>query len=178
MAKPLHIITDYYKQMQPAIYKQNCEKGWHTGKRSQAQFICLFHSEVSEGVEGLRKLLLDTHLTEFPMVVVEMADTAIRILDYLGSKKVNWDDGLSEWKLTDDLPTNLANLHACISEAWMQRGNLFHTYQLQRAAVLAYRIVAAEGYSMEQILEAKVQYNKNRPDHDPAVRDAAGGKKW
>jgi len=139
MAKPLHIITDYYKETQPKIYKQNCEAGWHDDDRSVAKFICLFHSEVSEGVEGLRKILLDTHLVEYPMVVVEMADTAIRILDYLGMHKVNWDDGLSEWKLTDDCPTDLANLHACISEAWLQRGNLFHTYQLQRAAVLALR---------------------------------------
>ncbi|AAM28381.1 hypothetical protein [Vibrio phage VpV262] len=175
---PLRDLAAYCQTTQAAIYQQNKEKGWHDEPRSFAQFTCLFHSEVSEGVEGLRKLLMDTHLVEFPMLVVEMADTFIRVLDYLGMKNISWDDGISEWSLTDDRPTDLANLHACLSEAWLQRGNLFQNYQLQRAAVLAWRIVEAEGYDMAQIVATKLNYNKHRPDHMKAARDAAGGKKW
>ena len=175
---PLNKLAAYCQAKQGAIYAQNVEKGWHDDERSFAQFACLFHSEVSEGVEGLRKILMDTHLKDLPMLVVEMADVYIRILDYTGSKGIGWDDGITEWRVTDDRPTDLANLHACLSEAWLQRGNLFQNYQLQRAAILAWRIVEAEGHDMAAIVDAKLAYNKTRPDHMKAARDADGGKKW
>lgn len=44
--------------------------------------IALMHSELSEGLEGLRKNLMDNHLTDRPMVAAEMADVQIRLLDF------------------------------------------------------------------------------------------------
>lgn len=175
------IIIDYSQVKQFEIHKQNVEKGWHDGNRSFAQFVCLFHSEVSEGVEGLRKLLMDTHLKEFPMLVVEMADTYIRVLDYFGMLNHRWSPALAftERVLSGDRPTDLANLHATLSEAWNQRGNgEYSRWQLQRAAVMCWRIVEDEGFDMEEIVQTKLDYNKTRPDHMKAARDAEGGKKW
>ena len=44
--------------------------------------IALLHSELSEALEGLRKNLMDDHLTDRKMVEAEMADVFIRLLDF------------------------------------------------------------------------------------------------
>ena len=43
--------------------------------------IALQHSELSEGLEGIRKPHPDQHCPEFTNVEIELADTVIRILD-------------------------------------------------------------------------------------------------
>lgn len=48
--------------------------------------IALMHSELSEGLEGQRKNLMDDHLPQYPMEAVEYADAIIRILDVCGYK--------------------------------------------------------------------------------------------
>jgi hypothetical protein len=44
--------------------------------------IALIHSELSEGLEGLRKDLFDDHLHHRKMVEAEMADVVIRVFDF------------------------------------------------------------------------------------------------
>jgi NTP pyrophosphatase (non-canonical NTP hydrolase) len=51
--------------------------------------IALMHSELSEGVEGLRKNVPDDHLPHRPMLEVEMADAIIRILDMAGALQLD-----------------------------------------------------------------------------------------
>jgi hypothetical protein len=46
--------------------------------------IALMHSELSEGLEGYRKSLMDDHLPHRPMFEVELADAMIRIMDTAG----------------------------------------------------------------------------------------------
>lgn len=52
-------------------------------KRNKGELIALMHSELSEGLEGERKNLMDDKLPQYPMAVVEMLDAIIRELDYL-----------------------------------------------------------------------------------------------
>lgn len=67
---------------------------WHdlqTGEklqRNDGELLCLIHSEISEGLEGLRKNLDDTHLPQHKMIGVEMADAVIRIFDYCGGRGI------------------------------------------------------------------------------------------
>lgn len=46
--------------------------------------ICLIHSELSEGMEGFRKNLKDSHLSHRSSLEVELADAVIRILYLAG----------------------------------------------------------------------------------------------
>lgn len=46
--------------------------------------LCLIHSEISEGMEGHRKGLMDDKLPHRPMLEVELADAVIRVFDLAG----------------------------------------------------------------------------------------------
>jgi NTP pyrophosphatase (non-canonical NTP hydrolase) len=46
--------------------------------------LCLIHSEISEGLEGYRKGLMDDKLPHREMLEVELADAMIRIGDLAG----------------------------------------------------------------------------------------------
>lgn len=176
---------EFFKNMQSTIYQQNVEMGWHDKPRSLAQFICLFHSEVSEGTEGLRKNLLDSHLPKWPMVAVELADTIIRILDYLGyldnicHDDVSWDYKIVGIEPKEEMVYNLANIHMLISEAWLQRGSLNNSeHQLKRAALTCYNVAEFNGWDIENIIKIKLNYNKTRVDHQPSNRKKKGGAQW
>jgi hypothetical protein len=73
------------------IYNTNVGIGWYSDRktgeridRNVGEMLALIHSEVSEALEGHRKGLMDTHLTERPMIEVELADTLIRVFDLAG----------------------------------------------------------------------------------------------
>lgn len=55
------------------------------GSQLLASKMALIHSEVSEGLEGMRKGLMDEHLTAEEMMGVEFADVIIRVLDVCGA---------------------------------------------------------------------------------------------
>ena len=66
---------------------------WHNEgepiERNVGEQICLMHSELSEGMEGERKDLVDDHLPEFDSITVELADAMTRIFDYAGGRGIN-----------------------------------------------------------------------------------------
>ena len=75
------ILRDGMNWAAKEIHQTACEKGWWDKDRNNGELIALIHSELSEGLEGLRKDLDDDHLPEFKMIECELADAMIRILD-------------------------------------------------------------------------------------------------
>lgn len=75
---------------------------WHdltTGEklnRNVSEMLCLIHSEISEGLEGFRKNLMDDKLPHRKMLEVELADAAIRIFDLAGGLGFNIGDAIAE----------------------------------------------------------------------------------
>lgn len=89
------------------IYAANVKAGWYrnptTGRkidRNVMEMLMLIVTEVSEAAEGWRKDLPDTHLKHHQMLLVEMADTLIRIFDLIGYIRAN-PDKFPEYKSAD-----------------------------------------------------------------------------
>lgn len=66
-------------------YRGEALRGTRFGKALVAEKLALVHSEVSEGLEGHRKGLMDDKLPHRPMLEVELADAVIRIADLAGA---------------------------------------------------------------------------------------------
>jgi hypothetical protein len=84
--KDPHILLHWLEALQHQIHRDNA-KGWEDPygqplQRNKGEMIALMHSELSECLEGVRKSLPDTHLPQYSMELVELADTIIRIFDY------------------------------------------------------------------------------------------------
>ena len=65
-------------------------------KRNIPEMLCLIHSEISEGMEGFRKNLMDDKLPHRPMLEVELADAVIRILDMCGGLGLDLEGAIFE----------------------------------------------------------------------------------
>lgn len=80
--------------LQSSCHGRALASGWHhdldTGERKADTIdlalanICKMHGELSEAQEGVRKGIMDQHLTHRPNSEVEYADTIIRIFDEAG----------------------------------------------------------------------------------------------
>ena len=172
------------------------------GKRPLGMITALIHSEVSEAMEGLRKNLQDDHLPERPMVEVELADTAIRCYDFLGSelsghRVVVNEDIVSATKEyvqvtfeTLDAETEidyLAGIHTIISDGY--KDSVFAsenkpTQNAEFAHSCLTTIVACEemsdkfGYDLTGAMTDKLAYNLTRADHKLENRKKEGGKEF
>lgn len=58
--------------------------------------LALVHSEVSEGLEGHRKGMMDDKLPHRPMLEVELADAVIRIFDLAGGLGLDVGGAIAE----------------------------------------------------------------------------------
>ena len=82
------------------------QKGWWDEDREDGTLIALMHSELSEGLEGLRKGNPPSDkIPDFSAIEEELADVIIRILDTAAARgwnvgaalmaKLNYNDGRS-----------------------------------------------------------------------------------
>lgn len=106
--------VEYISELQTDIHQANVIAGWWTdlssgtdlvkevqnktrlGKALIAEKLCLVHSEVSEGMEGVRKNLPDDKLPHRSMLEVELADAVIRILDLCGALELDLAGAIQE----------------------------------------------------------------------------------
>jgi len=161
------------------IHQQNVDMGWWDNPRSIPVFVDLFHSELSEAMEGLRKNLMDDHLPQHPMFLVEVADFVIRVLDTLGANQyflnIHFSDDVTDAPEFegDDLEL-LALLHWCVSKYYETTTMQF----LANAVQLAFMHVEKQGVDLLGIINEKSEYNLHREDHKKENRETEHGKKF
>lgn len=66
------------------IHENAIAHGWWEGERNPGELIALIHSELSEGLEALRRDLVSEHIPGFKGIEEELADVIIRVLDMAG----------------------------------------------------------------------------------------------
>jgi len=64
--------------------------------KNVGELLCLVHSEISEAMEGHRKLLNDDKLVDRSMLEVELADAVIRIFDMAGGLGLDVSGAIAE----------------------------------------------------------------------------------
>lgn len=64
--------------------------------KNVGELLCLVHSEVSEAMEGHRKLLMDDKLPNRTMLEVELADVVIRVFDMAGGLNLDVAGAIAE----------------------------------------------------------------------------------
>ena len=180
-----------------AIYQQNVEAGWYsnpeTGEplehRNVPEMFALMHSELSEALEHWRKDTMDDHLPDLLGLHVELADTAIRILDFAGYQRlVMWADASRlPWKWQGPVSAHLAEIHQKISEAchfwcdwsagtrWSQAAATANSLStaLRQLEILAHEV----NCDLWHVVDLKLAYNRERADHKIENRKKPGGKK-
>lgn len=80
--------VEAYEEYAEYVHEWAVRKGWwdieekEGGERNDAEMIALMHSELSEGLEGLRKSLDSDKIDGYLSIEEELADTIVRIMDY------------------------------------------------------------------------------------------------
>lgn len=173
----MKILTNkQFAQLQEEIHAENVAKGWWDNERSIATFSNLFHSELSEAMEGDRKGLMDDHLPQYEMFWVELGDFVIRVLDYLGEAEWDW----AEKKFYDPFSPMcykgvlLAELHSKVSKFYKE----FDLKSLAVAVKLCFRHAYFKKVDLLSIINEKRLYNSTRKDHTRDARAAEGGKRY
>jgi hydrogenase maturation factor len=165
-------------ELQEKIHAQNVELGWWDEERPFDVFVCLFHSELSEAMEGDRKGLMDDHLPQYPMFKVEMADYVIRVLDWFGGNNIVPNLATIEKNKNASNCQFIAHCHNVTSEAFVE---MLEENTKAAAKWLMYGVgiaIHAMGDEAEKIILEKVEYNKHRADHKRENRAKEGGKKY
>ncbi len=176
------------------IHARNVAAGWWTdpetreslkGKRPALQLLALVHSEVSEGLEGLRKNLMDDKIPTRPMIEVELADAEIRTYDFMGGFDLEpvMDTGycgreFHQLNLVSSPAEALGLLHIVIGNASIEmiEGNPEAGNAATMIIVFIHAIGDKFGYDIDGAREEKLAYNLTREDHKIENRVKAGGK--
>jgi hypothetical protein len=171
------------KQLSEMIHAQNKAVGWWDDVRPVETFACLFHSELSEAMEGDRKGLMDDHLPQYEMFWVEVADFVIRCLDWLGyHNHDNYD--FAVWDVWFNRTQFLAYMHRQVSDSVSNTLDPYYRTTNKPANNIAYAVVACfdyasvEKFDLMKVIIEKVEYNKTRADHKRENRQLPEGKKY
>lgn len=155
------------------IHEENVAVGWWDAYPNKSERVVtalmLTITEVAEAVEGDRKSLPDDHLPQYDMRAVELADAAIRLLDLIGAcgRRV---------EILTPLTTFVEQMFLiCRMLCGASNVRAIDLYMPLRYITA---IADEYGYNIEEIIEAKREYNRKRLDHKRENRATAHGKAY
>lgn len=178
-------------ELQNKIHQQNVEAGWWDKERSFSRLTNLGVSEISEAVEAHRKNLNDDKLTKYHGIPVEAVDGAIRTLDVLCSLGNKGFECSTKTKgfikdKGDDVEFLMSFATYQLTTAWANKE--FGGYRwgcqglvmenLRDALFIMFEIVRMYNLDPISLILEKLEYNKNRPDHQIQNRQQEHGKQY
>ena len=158
-------MTDW-KAMRDLVHKTAVEHGWHESKRSFSEYACLFHCELSEAVEELRKGPGHEHYYgengKPEGYYVELVDCIIRVLDWMGEEDILPEN--IQIPMKESEMDGIARARFYISEAWdyicmPEKSGL--TYMSALLCVLV-GLLEYHGQDVEALIREKNEYNRGR----------------
>lgn len=151
--------------------------------RNAGEMIALLHSEVSEAWNAYATDSDDDHLPHRQGVEVELADTIIRMGDFLIGKDI---DPSVVWKAMSlkrkkNTMTRFLDIHSGLSVV-LEGFRKDETSEIIRGFGVAVcellQICNHLNLDLEDAIKEKMEYNKNREDHKHANRVKPNGKKF
>jgi NTP pyrophosphatase (non-canonical NTP hydrolase) len=151
-----------------AIHQNAVEHGFWDTKRELEETMVLFHCELSEAIEELRKGNPDIYQNKdgkWEGTYVELADCAIRILDFLAQQGENAEPDYSNHAKLPEMPIieAIMRCHSHIGCAYDYRFDESTMFKMLRIALGdIVRMLERAGYSIEQVIADKHEYNRGR----------------
>lgn len=177
------------------IHASNIEAGWWTNlrtgesllaTRNRPEMLMLGASELAEAYDGVEDDLYDDKLPHLQMYDVELADFTIRQFDQIGAEV---SLGLKMPKFgKSQLPRKiiyrsrveqlmfLVSIIAKAMEHYRKGRQQAYVDQMAVGIDHAFALAKLHGINLLDIIGQKRAYNKQRADHKPENRLAAGGK--
>jgi len=183
------LTVEQIKQMSERVHTAN-KRWWtnlETGKaisRNVGELVMLCISELSEGLEGDRKNLMDDKLPHRKMLEVELADALIRTLDIIGGMKrdVPELEPLRGWEWPSNVGECLLLITFIYAQAVLSRNTPGKAASFDVFLVRAVERILSLGDSLNLDImgayEEKMAYNATRHDHSVEGRKADGGKRY
>jgi len=175
-----------HNELRDQTHQANVKTGWwsdlETGEsilqtRNRPEMLCLIGSELIEAhTDGFSP---DGHLPQYPAFYVELADTAIRILDLAGADSIDLESGQPQVVVgnpLNDLMTLLTMTVGYALEGYRKSNTEKYHTAIADAYATLFEMAYVYEFDLMEVIEAKVAYNANRADHKVENRKAEGGK--
>jgi len=178
------------------IHAGNIAAGWWSmgiENRNRPEILMLVVSEVGEASEGALTGAMDDKLPHLPMFDVELADTAIRLLDVIGADAVEGEGALADWGTllysvlgefdhvedNPDAELMVVVRYVCRAmEGHRKERTAEYRQYLWTALAGVFEIADLHNIELADMIAQKRAFNAVRADHKPENRAKAGGKAY
>lgn len=170
-------------KLRERVWRINEEKGWHERPRTWAEIRMLVVSELAEALEEFRNGRMESYYLGDdgkPVTVgfippgrkpegfpIEIADAAIRLLDWAETRGLTWDDddekivmgGNIDFPVTGGVPEDLDQVVAVLHDGGSYDDDALAWLGLTACFAVAWR----HDFSLLKAIQIKVEYNATRP---------------
>lgn len=158
-----------WNKIRDMVHQTAVDHGWHDEERTFNTYACLFHCELSEAFEELRKGEGHEYYKgengKPEGFYVELVDCIIRMLDWLGQENLSATPIFPDWKPDKERRADsIAAAHSQICSAQDWKWDIRQRKPFIKAAIgTLVAVLESEGQDVFALIREKDAYNKTRP---------------